>query len=114
MDSRQVELSSCHTCLDCKLISRMKKEVKIFISVLDQDMEVITIRISEDTTAETVIKMVLHSVQMFLLLPSMSSSLCLCEQWAGTVTHQVAAVTATKQVDEKQVENREEDENDAN
>ena len=80
MDSRQVELSSCHTCLDCKLISRMKKEVKIFISVLDQDMEVITIRISEDTTAETVIKMVLHSVQMFLLLPSMSSSLCLCEQ----------------------------------
>ena len=60
MDSRQVELSSCHTCLDCKLISRMKKEVKIFISVLDQDMEVITIRISEDTTAETVIKMVLQ------------------------------------------------------
>ena len=40
------------------------KEVKIFISVLDQDMEFITIRISEDTTAETVIKMVLHSVQM--------------------------------------------------
>ena len=65
----------------------MKKEVKIFISVLDQDMEVITIRISEDTTAETVIKMVLHSVQMFLLLPSMSSFLCLCEQGAGTVTH---------------------------
>ena len=53
MDSRQVELSSCHTCFDCKLISRMKKEVKIFISVLDQDMEVITIRISEDTTADT-------------------------------------------------------------
>ena len=66
MDSRLVEFSSCHTWFDCKFILRMKtgEEVKIFISVLDQDMEFITIRISEDTTAETVIKMVLHSVQM--------------------------------------------------
>ena len=64
--STTLEFSSCHTWFDCKFILRMKtgKEVKIFISVLDQDMEFITIRISEDTTAETVIKMVLHSVQM--------------------------------------------------
>ena len=49
-------MPGCHIWFDCKsfLRKKMGKEVKIFI----------TIRISEDTTAETVIKMVLHSVQI--------------------------------------------------
>ena len=66
MDNRLMEFSSCHTWFDCKYVLRMKmgNEVKIFISVLDQDKEDITIRIGEDTTTEEVIKMVLYSFQM--------------------------------------------------
>ena len=63
MDNRLMEFSSCHTWFDCKHVLRMKmgKEVKIFISVLDQDKEEITIRIGEDTTTEDVYKMMLHN-----------------------------------------------------
>ena len=62
MDNRLMEFSSCHTWFDCKYVLRMKmgNEVKIFISVLDQDKEDITIRIGEDTTTEEVIKRVLY------------------------------------------------------
>ena len=66
MDNRPIEFSSCHTWFDCKFILRMKmgKEVKIFISVLDQDKEFTCLRISEDTTAEAAIRLLLNSFQM--------------------------------------------------
>ena len=70
MDSRLVVFSSCHTRFDCKFILRMKmgKEVKIFISVLDQNMEVITIRINEDTTM--IIMMFVLILNMFVIILS--------------------------------------------
>ena len=66
MDNRPVEFSTCHTWFDCKFILRMKMggEVKIFISVLVEDREYLCLRISEDTEAEVVIRMLLHSFQM--------------------------------------------------
>ena len=66
MDNRPMEFSTCHTWFDCKFILRMKmgREVKIFISVLDQDKEYLCLRISEESDAEAAIKMLLHSFQM--------------------------------------------------
>ena len=79
MDNRPIEFSSCHTWFDCKFILRMKmgKEVKIFISVLDQDKEFTCLRISEDTTAEAAIRLLLNSFQMDRVP---SGKYCLCEE----------------------------------
>ena len=63
MEERTIEFSSCNIWFDCKFILRMKKgkEVKIFISMLDQDKEFTCLKISEDITA---IRLLLNSFQM--------------------------------------------------